>query len=344
MSPSLRDRIAAWTSHALNNAILGRMGRPNAMERVKAAGEAARYVADDPRFLEALLHMLASDEQEVARFAAAESLECLSTAAISAAQRQQGVDALVAAFRGDRDPGVRVRAVRTLRKLGWTPHDASDLAMASAMTTDTESLRRLLKEGHRDLVMRAIAHELVQGKNTAMVSFMSEVGAGSGVVVDALETYLAQRREGTAGLQEKLRSLGITDAPTVEMMMGKSLRGIPEIQSVLTALRASLPAPAVARGVLRRVVGPTMFYRCPSCGTTLRKRSLAGIPDAVGFTTCSACQSSFSYADVYQFGRYDVPEVEGNCAGCGAVLRGPSAELAGKPCPSCGAQLPLESP
>ena len=88
------------------------------------------------------------------------------------------------------------------------------------------------------------------------------------------------------------------------------------------------------------VTGKSLFYRCPSCNVLLRKRSVEGIADAVGTTSCSECNASFNYGDVYYKGLYDIAEVEGKCPSCNAVLRGPTDDLLGKPCPSCNAMLP----
>lgn len=59
----------------------------------------------------------------------------------------------------------------------------------------------------------------------------------------------------------------------------------------------------------------------------------------VGMVTCGGCQRSFSHLDVYG-GKYDLPEVELNCPHCSTQLRGPEADLLGKPCPACNRSLP----
>ncbi|MCI0606861.1 hypothetical protein L0156_28085 [bacterium] len=91
---------------------------------------------------------------------------------------------------------------------------------------------------------------------------------------------------------------------------------------------------------MKKVEGRSLFYRCPNCCINLKKRSVEGIPDAIGFTSCNICGASFSYAEVYYEGKYDLPEVEGPCPHCSTPLRGPEAELIGQPCPSCGQVIP----
>lgn len=95
-----------------------------------------------------------------------------------------------------------------------------------------------------------------------------------------------------------------------------------------------------SNSAFKTVTGRTLFYRCPDCNVLLRKRSVEGIENAEGFTSCSECGSSFPYGDVYYKGLYDIDEVEGRCPHCDAHLRGPTNDLLGKPCPACDKPLP----
>jgi predicted RNA-binding Zn-ribbon protein involved in translation (DUF1610 family) len=91
---------------------------------------------------------------------------------------------------------------------------------------------------------------------------------------------------------------------------------------------------------------PSEFWRCPSCRAVLKKEASsmamwAGRQTGAslgGSVTCGGCNSHFAFAAVYG-GQFDLATVDVTCASCGVHLRGPREELAGHPCPSCGAVL-----
>ncbi|MHB1312543.1 MAG: HEAT repeat domain-containing protein [Gemmatimonadaceae bacterium] len=303
--------MSAWAARLGRRGMLDGLRSPFTGERVQAAGGLREQMATDDRVVPALLRVLTDDLDPVVRCAAADALAHLAEARVDAAGTRQAIDGLVEAFRVDGAYAVRVRCAKTLQALGWSPADAGERATAAAMREDLDALRLMIRDGHRELVLAAVARELTDGRNTGMLRFIGEVGAGSPAMIGALERFMHERDVG-------------------------------EGREVLAALRASVAAPSDgAHGTLRRVTGHSLFYRCPSCGATLRKADVEGVPTALGWTSCGRCAASYSYADVYYHGKYDVPEVEGACFVCGASLRGPEAELSGRPCPSCGVTLPV---
>jgi len=310
MAPSLMERVSAWAARLERRGVLGRLRSPRSGERVQATGDVREHMATDDRVVPALLRVLTDDVDPLVRCAAADALAHLAEAPVDAASKRQAIDGLVEAFRVDSAYAVRVRCAKTLQALAWRPADAGERAAAAAMREDLDALRLMVREGHRELVLAAVARELNDGRNTGMLRFIGEVGAGSPAMIGALERFIRAR-------------------------------DVAEGREVLAALRASVVAASDgAHGTLRRVTGHSLFYTCPSCGSMLRKEDVEGVPTAHGWTSCSRCSASYSYADVYYHGKYDVPEVEGACFVCGAALRGPEAELSGRPCPSCGVTLP----
>jgi hypothetical protein len=145
------------------------------------------------------------------------------------------------------------------------------------------------------------------------------------------EKEIAQRLETIKAGIESLSGVKITPAMAAwaQQELGKQ---VPESLQQQTVEKPE--------STFKHITGRSLFYRCPKCNVLLQKRSVEGIENAVGFTSCSMCNASFSYADVYHKGLYDVPEVEGKCSHCAAVLRGPANDLLGKTCPSCGTLLP----
>jgi len=167
-------------------------------------------------------------------------------------------------------------------------------------------------------------------------------------VIDAIEKMDSVRGE---GLRMLLKFEQDIDSAVKESAIGKSLGFDPQsldMKDKLTLLLGQMaqntkPASQDSESPFKHVTGQSLFYRCPSCNVLLKKRSVEGIADAVGTTSCSECKASFPYDDVYYKGIYDVPEVEGKCPSCAAVLRGPTDDLLGKSCPSCGEVLPASA-
>lgn len=167
-------------------------------------------------------------------------------------------------------------------------------------------------------------------------------------VIDAIEKMDSARGAGLRMLLEFEQGI---DSAVKQSAMGQSLNLEPQslnMEDKLTLLLSQMgqdskQTVSVSDSPFAHVTGKSLFYRCPSCNVLLRKRSVEGLPDAIGTTSCSECKASFSYSDVYYDGRYDVPEVEGKCPTCAAALRGPADDLLGKPCPSCNAMLPAKA-
>jgi len=342
MAPSLMDRMSAWAARLELRGLLRRLRSPVTSDRLKATGEAREHMAGDERMAPALVRVLAGDHDELVRVAAAEALEDLAKVAVNAADMRRAMDGLAEAFRVDSAYAVRARSARTLRTLGWHADDPAERAAAGAMSGDLDTLRRLIGEGRRDLVLSAVARELTDGSNARMLPFIDEVGAGSPLLVGALERFVREREQVLAGVAADLVRIGISETEVRRSVAAPANAIMNEARAVLATLRASVAAPNDgAHGALRRVTGHSLYFKCPNCSTTVRKRDVEGVATALGWTACSACAASFSYADVYYHGKYDLPEVEGACFVCGASLRGPEADLSGRPCPSCGVMLPV---
>ncbi len=100
--------------------------------------------------------------------------------------------------------------------------------------------------------------------------------------------------------------------------------------------------------MLRRLPGPSTFWRCPNCNSILQKTKAAtsglqslGLQGAsiVGSVSCGSCSRSHAASAVYG-GQYDLPEVDLHCPHCSTHIRGPEIELLGQPCPACNRTLP----
>ncbi|MGH9871843.1 MAG: HEAT repeat domain-containing protein [Pyrinomonadaceae bacterium] len=164
-------------------------------------------------------------------------------------------------------------------------------------------------------------------------------------VIDAIEKMDAARGEGLRILAQFEQGI---DSAVKQSALGQSLGLDPQaldMKDKLTLLLGQMTqdtkqASEGTASPFKHITGKSLFYRCPSCNVLLRKRSVEGIADAVGTTSCNQCNASFPYGDVYYKGMYDVTEVEGACPSCAAVLRGPTDDLLGKPCPSCNTMLP----
>lgn len=344
MAPSLMERVSAWTTRLEVRGRIRQLGAHNFGERLKAISDLREHMATDERVVPALLRALADDGDLVVRVGAADALARLGAVTVDAAVRRRAIDGLVEAFRADSAYAVRAQSAKTLHALGWAPQDQTERAVAAAMREDLAVLRQLIRDGHRDVVLAAVARELTDDHNPRVLGFIREVGAGSAVMVGAIERFVHEREQVLDRVAANLESLGISEPEARHSVEGPAAASVREGREVLAALRASVAAPNdSAHGTLRRVTGHSLFYKCPGCGVTLRKRDVEGVATALGWTSCSECAASFSYADVYYHGKYDVPEVEGACFACGASLRGPEADLAGKPCPSCGVMLPVAS-
>jgi len=340
MAPSLRERVSAWGTRMEVRGLLGRLRASTPTERMTAIREVAKHIATDERVVPALLRVLADEADEAVRCAGARALETLGQGPVVTESKHRAMDGLVDAFRVDSAYSVRASSARTLHALGWTPQDLTERAAAAAMRNDREALRAMIREGHRESVLSAVARELTDGDDFCMVDFIREVGAGSPSMVGALERFVHQREQRLASVADNAHRGG-GDPDFVRRLLRPCADTVSDGREALAALRASVAAPSEgAHGTLRRVAGHSLFYKCPGCGVTLRKRDVEGVATALGWTSCSECAASFSYADVYYHGKYDIAEVEGACFVCGASLRGPEAELSGKPCPSCGVLLP----
>lgn len=269
--------------------------------------------------------------------------------AYAQAELRKEVPNLLAQLNDER-PDKRASAARILGTAGDTSNVVVDALLKALDDSDSRvqvhaaaSLNTLRPDWTKSVNAEVMAQKLASGviDNKQTIEYETRLKA-----IEAVERMDKVRGEGLRMLAEFEHGI---DSAVKESTLGQGLGLNPQslnMEDKLTLLLSQLGQDSKQTvsvsndSPFAHVTGKSLFYRCPSCNVLLRKRSVEGIADAVGTTSCSECNASFPYGDVYYKGLYDVAEVEGKCPSCNAVLRGPGDDLLGKPCPSCNATLP----